>query len=153
MVKIFNNPNDRVVNNFLKKSKGVIKSYGNPIIIEYNEKDFVDTSHTNYEIDGLLQIDGVGRFWFTDVLAPKSNKGNWIFIDIRGEQFELKHGAVCSIDFKTAEKLIYDNNDYVNPHETKTYFWYGTSDFPDGERFENYAVERMLRLTKCVYND
>jgi hypothetical protein len=153
MIKIFKNPNDRVVNNFLKKSKGIIKSYGDPIIIEYNEKDFVDTYHTRYEIDGLIQTEDFTRFYFTDALAPKTNKGNWIFINSIGKQFELKRGVVCSIDFKTAYDLIYDNNDRVDPYEARTYFWFGTSEFADGVRFENYDVEGMLKLTKCVYND
>lgn len=153
MIKIFNNPNDRIVNNFLKKSKGTIKSFSNPIVIEYNEKDFVDTYHIHYEICGLIQYGDFNRFYFTDVLAPKSNKSNWIFIDSNNNEFECKKGVICSIDFKTALDLIYNSNDNVDTYESKTYFWYGTENFEDGLRFENYDVEKMLKLTNCVFND
>ena len=155
-VKIFKNPNDKVVNSFLRKSKGVIKHYGDPLIIEYNDKDFVDSLHTIYEIEGVITSESDKTFWFTKVLAPKTYKGIWVFLDENDKKFELKKGVVCSIDFRWAYDLIEANTEIFNGFFYKhyyTYFWYGTSDFTDGRRFENYDVEMMLKMTKCCSYD
>jgi len=71
MIKIFNNPDDKIVNNFIKKSGGIIKNYGNPLIIEYNEKDYKESYHRTYEIECLISyINGTDkRFYANYVLV------------------------------------------------------------------------------------
>lgn len=46
MIKIFNNYNEDVINDFLIRSKGTIKNY-NPIVIEYELKNLKDDPYKN----------------------------------------------------------------------------------------------------------
>lgn len=157
MIKIFKDPNDRIVNNFLKKSKGKIVNYV-PIIVEYDEKKYVETSHIHYETNVVIYYcspkdwgnPSMERiFKATDVFVPKNGKLNWKFLNVLGNEFELDGSNCAILDFRKAQEDL--EKQFI--HGECTYYTFGTSDFTEGRRFENFDVENVLIKSGCLFND